>query len=192
LAPSGDPGDIKFVDDRHLLPDRQEGRVIAQLVADGRIEIVPGSYDSGLSSVAVGAEQDPSLIGFDLIVDLEGAAAVAVSTGVTIPAGALLLDLRAKITEVIVAGGTSVAASVGTGTAGDPDLYGLSADLLKNSALDPGFFRVPLLAALAGATEIFVTATTAAGVAGDTPPLSGKVRVKASWLEAPAELPDVP
>jgi len=189
LAPAGDPGDAKEVEDQFLLPDRAEGKVIEDLVRAGRLSIVPGSQGVGLSSVAVGQEQYPGLRGYDVVVDLEGAAGVDVPAGPAIPAGAFLLSVQANIEEEVVAGGTSTNVGIGVGAAA-PDQYGLTGDLLKNSKPAGEFFRAAALAALGAPETLNVSLVTGAGAAGDTAPTAGKVRVRAQWLEAPGPLPD--
>ncbi len=186
LAAAGDPGDEKEVDDRHLLPDRSDAKVIQDLVLAGKLEIVPGSQSSDISSIAVGQEQWPGMEGFDEVVDLEGAAGVSVDVGPLIPATAMLLSVQCNIEELVVAGGTSVA--VGVGLAADPDKYNLTADLLKNSKGD--HFFTPPLAALGGAEQLAVNMATGAGLVGDTAATAGKVRVRARWIAASASLPD--
>jgi hypothetical protein len=189
LAPAGDPGDAKEIDDRHLAADQRAGKVIEEMAQAGRLEVLPGSHGSDISSIAVGQEQYPGLHGWDVIVDLEGAAGVDVPAGPAIPAGAFLLSVQANLEELVVAGGTSLAVGVGSGAA-DPDLYGKTGDLLKNSKPGPAFFRGAALAALGAPVTVHVSMVTLAGAAGDTAALSGKVRVKVSWIEPPAPLPD--
>lgn len=194
LAPAGDPSglDARELDDRHLAADLRSGKVIEEMVLAGDLEVVPGSHGTSISSIAVGQEQYPGLRGFDLVVDLEGAAGVDVPVGPPIPAGAFILSVQAKIYEEVVASGTSVAIGIGIG-AGDPDKYGLIDDLLLNSkpVSVPEFFRAAALAALVAPETIHVSMATAGGAAGDTPATAGKVRVKVRWLEPPSELPDV-
>jgi hypothetical protein len=190
LAAAGDPGglDIRDLDDRHLLPDRQEARAILELIRAGTLQVVEGSFSTGLDSVAVGVEALPALVGFDLVVDLEGAVGVDVPVGGLIPIGAILWSVQASIDELVVAGGTSVKVGIGVGAA-DPDKYGLSATLLKNAKTN---FRFALpLAALAGAEQIHVSMVIGAGTAGDTAATAGKVRVKVAYIAVlPAALPD--
>ena len=186
LAPAGESGDTKTIDDRHMLPDRRESKVIQQLKKAGRLEIVQGSFSDDLASPAVALEQFPGLKAFDLQLDLEGAAGVTVDVGAALPATAMLLSAQLNVEEAITAGGTSVA--VGLGTSGDPDMWGKTTDLTKDEKID--FYFTPPLAALGGPTQVAVSMVTGAGAAGDTAATAGKVRVRVMYLDTPDSLPD--
>ena len=108
------------------------------------------------------------------VIDETISALAAVSTDLTedVPAGAVILSVQANIETLVVAGGTSV--KVGIGPVGDPDQYGLTADLAKNTKAD----LIPAHAVLASAEDIQINMVTAAGAIGDTAASAGAVRVR--------------
>ena len=112
------------------------------------------------------------------IIEFDGASPISTALA-AMPAGAIILSHQLMILEDVVAGGTSVKLALGEAGV-DPDLYGITADLLAGSGDDtlvwPG-------AALGGPLALDLNAATAAGALGDTAPTAGKVRVKVSWLE---------
>jgi len=182
LAPTGDPDkkDERDVEDCLVEKHPRDGRApIRDLENEGKLAVLGGSFSSDLAS-RVTAREVANLPGLsiDEIIEFDGASPISTALA-ALPIGAIILSHQIMILEDVVAGGTSV--KLGLGEAGvDPDLYGLSADLIAGSGIDvlvwPG-------AALAGALALDLNACAAAGALGDTAPTAGKVRVKVSWLE---------
>jgi hypothetical protein len=108
------------------------------------------------------------------VIDETLLALAAISTDLTedVPSGAVILSVQANIETAVVAGGTSV--KVGIGPVGDPDQYGLTADLAKNTKAD----LIPAHAVLAALEDIQINMVTAAGAIGDTAASAGAVRVR--------------
>ncbi len=104
---------------------------------------------------------------------------VALFTPMTtaIPSGAVILSIQSNITTALTGGGTTVKAGIGL-HGSDPDAYGLSAALTKNSKTN----LMLAYAALAGATTIDVCACATDGAAGDTALTAGAVRVRVAYL----------
>ncbi len=108
------------------------------------------------------------------VIDETLSALAAVSTDLTedVPAGAVILSVQANIETAVVAGGNSV--KVGVGPTGDPDQYGLTADLAKNTKID----LIPAHAVLAALEDIQVNMCATAGGIGNTAASAGAVRVR--------------
>jgi len=103
-------------------------------------------------------------------------AVASVNLTSTIPAGSVILGCQMNNTSIVTA---TTATKVGLGESGDPDLYGLSANLSKNTKTD-------LMAAWAvlgaGAHQLRINACDNAGAAAGTID-SGTVRVRVHYLD---------
>ena len=112
------------------------------------------------------------------VIDETASGLTAISTDLTqdIPDGAVILSSQANIEVLCVAGGTST--KVGVGPTSDPDKYGLSADLLKNTKID----LMIDWAVLSGAEDIQINACDNSGALGDTAFSAGSVRVRIVFL----------
>lgn len=91
--------------------------------------------DANTASVA---ELDQELDAIDIVtieatVDVTNAVSTAIATQV--PAGAVITAVQSRIDETVVgdASGDNLLAKIGIGTASDPDLFGLSADLVAGT-----------------------------------------------------------
>lgn len=182
LAANGDAdgNDRREVDETELLKNPRDGRtVIKDLVDAGSLVILPGSFSSDFTSPIVSQEVAhlPGMV-YDEIIDLAGNALVSVPL-VTIPVGAVPLYMQLLILETVTGGGTTAKLGLGDGGV-DPDLYGLSADLVAATAVNT---LVLPFAALGGALDLELNGAAAAGGIGDTAPTVGKVRVRASWIQ---------
>jgi hypothetical protein len=101
-------------------------------------------------------------------VELDGSASNDLSAA--IPDGAVILASQGNLKTTVVA---TTAVKVGIGISGNPDLYGLSADLVKNTKID----SIPDYAVLSGDEDIGVyAADTNGGAAGTLD--TGTVRVR--------------
>lgn len=125
---------------------------------------------------------------FDQVIDLTSAGAKFVNA-LTLPAGAIVKYVAMQVTELVVAGGTTVKLALNLHTAVGTGDYLQLATLTKNtkkSALLPD--ATPLASPLA----VDVNGVTTAGSAlGDTNLSAGKVRVIMVY-NVPAVLADVP
>jgi len=125
--------------------------------------------------------------GWKLIeVDETSAALAAVSTDLTadLPDGAVLLVAQMNIETLVVAdGGTTV--KVGLGPTADPDKYGITADLAKNTK----FSTIPDWAVLSGAEDVQINMCATGGGIGDTAATAGVVRVHMVYA-LPVDLAD--
>ncbi len=91
----------------------------------------------------------------------------------SLPVNAIVETAQANIQAALTGGSTTV--KLGLGTAADPDLYGLSADLAKNTKID----HVPATYAVIGSTTALrLSACASNGAAGDTALTVGSVRVR--------------
>lgn len=109
-------------------------------------------------------------------------AVASVDLSKDIPDGAIITSIAMNNQTLITGAGGGV--KVGLGVAADPDKYGLSADLVKNT-------KVTLLVAeaiLSGAEDIKIFATDGAGAAAGTLD-TGTVRVRITYTEK-IPLPD--
>lgn len=99
----------------------------------------------------------------------------AITTDLTedIPTGAVILGAQLNIEAALTGGGTTTKVGVGDGDV-NPDLYGLSADLAKNTKID----LISDWAVLGGALSLEINACTDAGALGDTALTVGDVRVR--------------
>lgn len=96
----------------------------------------------------------------DCTVTLVGAVA-SIDLPVNIPNNAIIRTAQVNHDTIITA---TTAVKVGIGTAGDPDKYGLSADLLKNTKID----SAPAAALLASGEDVLLFACDNAGSAAGT------------------------
>jgi hypothetical protein len=99
-------------------------------------------------------------------------AAVSTDLPADIPIGAIIDCVALNIVSTLTGGGTT--AKVGIGPVADPDKYGITADLVKNS----DFQTAPAQALLAAAEDVQVNACTAGGAIGNTALTVGSVRVR--------------
>lgn len=112
----------------------------------------------------------------------------AVNLTATVPAGAAILAVSANLDTLIVgdASGDNAMTKVGIGTSGDPDLLGLTADLVKNTKIT----KMVTPTALASTTTLQIGATNNAGAAVTEKFVAGGiVSVKVTYAMAKA-LPD--
>jgi hypothetical protein len=92
-----------------------------------------------------------------------------------IPANSIILMAQINLETTITA---TTAVKVGLGTAsGDPDLYGITADLVKNTKSD----KIPAAYAVVTSTQLAVTACATGGTAAGTLN-DGTVRVRVVYL----------
>lgn len=92
-----------------------------------------------------------------------------------IPANSIILMAQMNLKTTITA---TTAVKVGLGTAsGDPDLYGITADLVKNTKSD----KIPAAYAVVTSTQLAVTACATGGTAAGTLD-TGTVRVRVVYL----------
>jgi hypothetical protein len=101
------------------------------------------------------------------------------------PVGAVLLCAQANVEAALTGGGTTV--KVGLGTSSDPDVYGLSSALTKNTKIT----TMPAYSALTGTARVRVSSCATGGTAGDTALTVGSVRIRIIFL-APVNLADAP
>lgn len=155
---------------------RENDVVIDSLGATHRCAVsgTPGTWNS-------------SFIVVDEVVDLTGNTALYKAMATQIPAGAIIEEVVQAITVLVVGGGTTVKVGVGL-NGSDPDAYGLTAALTKNTKKSG---RVEPPAPLATATTLEVCGCTTAGALGDTNLTAGKVRVRVTYRPAPYGLPNV-
>jgi hypothetical protein len=95
----------------------------------------------------------------------------------TVPAGAVILSVQANLATAVTgdASGDDGLTKVGIGVTADPDKYGLSADLAKNTKIN----TIPDWAVLAGAETVTVKAADNAGAAvTEKFTAGGEVRVR--------------
>lgn len=87
--------------------------------------------------------------------------AAATDLSANVPAGAVLLSVQARLDATVVgdASGDNGLTKVGIGVSGDPDLYGLSADLIKNTKIN----TIPDWAAGGAAIDMQIYACDNAG-----------------------------
>lgn len=97
-------------------------------------------------------------------------AVASVDLSANVPAGAVILASQANLQTTVVA---TTAVKVGIGTDADPDKYGLSADLVKNTKIN----FIPAYAVLSGAEDVKLHACATGGTAAGTIN-SGTVRVR--------------
>lgn len=107
----------------------------------------------------------------------------AASTDLTnvVPAGAVILSAQANLETLVVgdASGDDGLVKVGLGTSGDPDKYGLTADLTKNAKID----TVPDWAVLASSEQLGLYAVDTSGDAVTEKYVGGEtVRVRVVFL----------
>lgn len=104
--------------------------------------------------------------------EFELASLAAVSTDIGRNITGLITNVILEIMTLVVAGGTSV--KVGVGPAADPDKYGITGDLLKNTKITKQIIPTAVVASAAEDIKINMCAT--AGGIGDTAATAGKVR----------------
>ncbi len=107
----------------------------------------------------------------------------AVTTNLTntVPAGAVIVSVQANLNTAVTgdASGDDLFVKVGIGTSGDPDKYGLSADLTKNAKVN----TIPDWAVLASAETIGARAAKTDGTAATEKfTAGGKVRIRVVYL----------
>lgn len=117
----------------------------------------------------------------DEVVDFTGLDVASKAMTAEIPAGAVIESVQANIDALVVAGGTTVKVGIAPDVA-DPDEYGLSAALTKNTKISV----IPAPAVLATAETLSVFACATAGGVGDTNITAGKVRVRVTYRVAAA------
>lgn len=99
----------------------------------------------------------------------------------TVPAGAVILSVQGNLNTLIVgdASGDNLGVKVGIGVTADPDKYGLSADLVKNTKIN----WVPDWAVLGSAETVTVKlAKTDGSAATEKFVAGGQVRVRIVYL----------
>lgn len=156
--------ELPFLGDDFTLDDL----ILATLAASGAgsfggaLTLTPGAAAAAVA-LRLGATETEGLEikVIDEIVTLTN----AVSTDLTedVPSGAVILSAQANLDSLIAgdASGDDLLAKVGLGVAADPDKYGKTGDLLKNTKID----TIPDWAVLSGAEDIQVFAVKSDGSA---------------------------
>lgn len=125
------------------------------------------------------ATEGTEITALDEDVTLTNAAATNLTN--TVPSGAVILSVQANLETTVVgdASGDNGMIKVGIGTSGDPDKYGLSADLVKNTKVN----TIPDWAVLSGAEQIAVNSVDTGGTAATEKFVGGEiVRVRVVYL----------
>ena len=103
------------------------------------------------------------------------------TTLLSVPANHVILAVNTNIDAALTGGSTTAKVGIGV-AASDPDLYGLSADLNKNTKTNVS----PTFAMLAAQADLSINACATGGALGDTALTVGKVRVRVVTLSFPA------
>lgn len=114
--------------------------------------------------------------------------AVETNLSVTVPAKSVIRYVQANLDTLIVgdASGDNLGAKVGIGVTADPDKYGITADLVKNTKIN----NVPTAALLAAAETVTVKfAKTDGSAATEKFVAGGRVRVRITY-DTLVALPD--
>jgi len=156
------------------------------LLAAANID-TPMTFTGGAAAAAVLQRFGASITeGFEIrAIDETTAVLDSLHTDLTenVPAGAVILSVQANIETAVTGGSTTT--KIGIGEEADPDKYGLSADLAKNTKID----TIPDWAVVADAEDIKVNACADAGTDGDTKLTVGTVRVRIIYA-VPVSLDD--
>ena len=104
----------------------------------------------------------------------------AISTDLNKNFSGIIISAQLLIETLVVAGGTST--RVGIGPVGNPDKYGLTANLLANSTVE----TLITPAAAVAAEDIQLHMVTNAGGIGNTAASAGKVRVRLTYWKIDA------
>ena len=178
-----------------LLKHNHIGKVFEMVLKEGTAANLRTALASNSAYAEIKTLLDELDLAFDRIDVVTIEETVTVTNAVkddlstTIPAGASIVAVSANLDTTIVgdASGDNLLAKVGIGTSGDPDLLGLTADLVKNTKITKMVTPTPLASTTTiqvGAVKTDGSAATEKFVAG------GKVSVKITYL-IPKALPDV-
>jgi len=152
--------------------------VDGQIVMGGIIASQAGDADTEIIQ-RIGATATEGLEIVVIDEDLACTSGVFTNFTTALPAGSVILSVQANLETIIVGAddNDNGLVKIGVGAAADPDLYGKTADLLKNSKID----TIPDWAVL-GATQLRVNAVDAAGAIVTETLASGTARVRVVYL----------
>jgi hypothetical protein len=109
--------------------------------------------------------------------------AISTDIDIDIPSGCKIIGTQLNIEAAITGGGTTTKVGIGD-PAVDPDLYGLSADLNKNTKInqihEPGY---GMASVLQGDLDVQINACDDDGELGDTALTVGSIRIRIYYIE---------